>query len=253
MAKDLPYFKFYCSEWSDGDISLEDMNIQGLFINVCAYYWSNEGVLTLSKCKKKFKLVSDKDFNTLIESNIIKIDSNDNIIINFLNEQLQERDKQSLINKINGSKGGRPPQNKPKDNPIETETKPNGYISLTETITETEPKQKAIREEEKREEEKREEIHTLRLFVSDNFPNVSKMKTQLTNENCIDLIKRFDKKLIHEKLLAMENTAQLTKKNLSVYLTLINWCSKEVKSPTQQLPLNNIPFVPNQKKQYEAK
>lgn len=157
MAKDLPYFKFYCSEWSDGDISLEDMNIQGLFINVCAYYWSNEGVLTLSKCMKKFKLVPESDFKVLIKSNIIKVDNNDNIIINFLNEQLQERDRQSIINKINGSKGGRPPQNKPKNNQIETENKPNGFISLTETITETEPKQKAIREEKKRKEEIRKE------------------------------------------------------------------------------------------------
>ena len=157
MAKDLPYFKFYCSEWSDGDISLEDMNLQGLFINICAYYWSNEGVLTLSKCMKKFKLVPESDFKILIESLIIKIDSSDNIIINFLNEQLQERDKQSIINKINGSKGGRPPQNKPKENQKETENKPNGYNSLTETITETEAKQKAIREEEKRREKKREE------------------------------------------------------------------------------------------------
>jgi len=153
MAKDLPYFKFYCSEWSDGDISLEDMQIQGLFVNICSYYWSNEGVLTLSKCKKKFKLVDEKDFNTLIESKIIKIDSNDNIIINFLNEQLQERDNKSIINKLNGAKGGRPTQNKPKENQTETETKPNGYFSLTET----EPKQKAIREEEKREDKKRKE------------------------------------------------------------------------------------------------
>jgi hypothetical protein len=248
MAKDLPYFKFYCSEWSDGDISLEDMNIQGLFINVCAYYWSNEGVLTLSKCKKKFKLVPESDFKVLIESNIIKVDSNDNIVINFLNEQLQERDRQSVINKINGSKGGRPSQNKPKDNQTETEEKPNGFVSLTEPITETEPKQKAIIEEEKREEEKREEnIHPLRLFVSDNFPNVSKMKTQLTNENCIELIERFKKPLIHEKLLAMENTAQLTKKNLSVYLTLINWCSKEIKT-TPLLQTDKPVHTPNPKK-----
>ena len=33
MAKDLPYFKFFCSEWNDGDITLEDFNLQGLFIN----------------------------------------------------------------------------------------------------------------------------------------------------------------------------------------------------------------------------
>lgn len=92
-----------------------------------------------------------------------------------------------------------------------------------------------------------ENIHPLRLFVFDNFTNVSKMKTQLTNENCIELIERFKKPLIHEKLLAMENTAQLTKKNLSVYLTLINWCSKENKT-TPLLQTDKPVHTPNPKK-----
>jgi hypothetical protein len=153
MAKDLPYFKFYCSEWSDGDINLEDMSIQGLFINICAYYWSNECNLTLTKCKKKFKLVSDKDFDTLIESNIIKIDNNDNLIINFLNEQLQERNNKSVTNTENGLKGGRPRKNKPNKNQEETEQKPNGYFLESET----KPKQKAIREEEIREDDIRKD------------------------------------------------------------------------------------------------
>ena len=42
MAKDLPYFKFFCSEWNDGDITLESYEAQGVFINICSYYWSNE-------------------------------------------------------------------------------------------------------------------------------------------------------------------------------------------------------------------
>ena len=55
MAKDLPYFKFFCSEWNDGDITLEDYETQGLFINICSYYWSNECDITFTKLKKKFK------------------------------------------------------------------------------------------------------------------------------------------------------------------------------------------------------
>jgi len=93
------------------------------------------------------------------------------------------------------------------------------------------------------------EIHPLRLYVSQNFTNVSKLKTQLTNKQCIDLLKEFGNKLIDEKLKAMENTAQLTKKNLSVYLTLVNWCSKETKStlPTQQTNVS----PPSQYKKHE--
>ena len=63
MAKDLPYFKFFCSEWSDGDITLEDFETQGLFINICAYYWSNECIVSLDKVNKKFKLCSEKCFD----------------------------------------------------------------------------------------------------------------------------------------------------------------------------------------------
>ena len=55
MAKDLPYFKFFCSEWNDGDITLEDYEIQGLFINICSYYWSSGCEVSLQKVKKRFR------------------------------------------------------------------------------------------------------------------------------------------------------------------------------------------------------
>jgi len=144
MAKELPYFKFFVSEWSDGDITLEDMEVQGLFINLCAYYWSNECNLTLTKAKKRFRNVSELGFENLIENKIISV-KNDVIKINFLNEQRKDRGAKSLINRQNGSKGGRPKKN------------PSGFNSLTENITETKAKQKAIREDKKREDKKRED------------------------------------------------------------------------------------------------
>lgn len=90
MAKDLPYFKFFCSEWNDGDITLESYENQGLFINICSYYWSNECDVSLGKLLKKFKGF-DKIINELIEENLIKVDDDNNIIISFLDEQRQER------------------------------------------------------------------------------------------------------------------------------------------------------------------
>ena len=59
MAKDLPYFKFFCSEWSDGDITLESYEAQGLFINICSYYWSNECDVNYKKLLKKFRGYED--------------------------------------------------------------------------------------------------------------------------------------------------------------------------------------------------
>ena len=102
MAKDLPYFKFFCSEWSDGDITLEELKVQGLFINLCAYYWSNECNITLTKARKKFRFCKDDSFDLLIESEIIKVEK-DVIIINFLDEQKKENHLKSLIKQ----KGGR--------------------------------------------------------------------------------------------------------------------------------------------------
>lgn len=55
MARDLPYFKFYVSEWNDGSITLEDFHTQGLFINICSFYWSRECVVTKEQLYKKFK------------------------------------------------------------------------------------------------------------------------------------------------------------------------------------------------------
>ena len=100
MAKDLPYFKFFCSEWSDGDITLENYEIQGLFINICSYYWSNNCELELSKLNKRFK--NDFNIETLIENNIIKINGSF-ISISFLDKQLIEREQQSALK----SKGGK--------------------------------------------------------------------------------------------------------------------------------------------------
>ena len=141
MAKELPYFKFFVSEWADGDITLEEFDTQGLFINLCAYYWSNDCSITLTKAKKKFKHCRPECFNELIDSGIIKLES-DLIVINFLVDQLLEREAKSIQNSINGKKGGRPKKRS------KTEKKPNGFNSLSETKA----KQKPLREEKRRKE-----------------------------------------------------------------------------------------------------
>lgn len=69
--------------------------------------------------------------------------------------------------------------------------------------------------------------HALAIFVKDNLPNVSKLKNQLTDEQCEKLVKEFNKTTIKKTLEAMENRSDLTKKYRSVYLTLNNWLSRE--------------------------
>ena len=106
MAKALPYFKFYCSEWSDGDITLEDMKTQGLFINICSYYWSQECNISFEKLLKRFKTYK-KQIENLKKAKII-FSENDNLVIKFLDKQWSEREAVKLRNQQNGKAGGRP-------------------------------------------------------------------------------------------------------------------------------------------------
>lgn len=93
MAKDLPYFKFYVSEWNDGTITLEDYHTQGLFINICSFYWSRECNVTIQQLYKRFKEVEIID--NLISLEIIKLD-NDNVVIEFLDDYLEEKTVKSI-------------------------------------------------------------------------------------------------------------------------------------------------------------
>lgn len=86
MSRELPYFKFFASEWLNGDITLEDYELQGIFVNLCAYYWHKDGVLTLVQSEKKFK--TDRIIE-LLEIGVVKI-TDDNLTIDFLDEQLSE-------------------------------------------------------------------------------------------------------------------------------------------------------------------
>ena len=91
MAKRMPYFKFFCSEWNDGDIVFEDYETQGVFINICSLYWSRECNLTKRALERKFPN-NLNNILTLQNENILVIDSEDLVIIRFLDQQAKEKD-----------------------------------------------------------------------------------------------------------------------------------------------------------------
>lgn len=123
MAKELPYFKFYTGEWLNGDITIETFEAQGLFINLCACYWSKQGDFTKSKALKRFRGFEEV-FKDLETEGFITVNKNDKITIKFLDEQMKERTVASKSASINGSKGGRPK----KETTVEPILKPSKTI-----------------------------------------------------------------------------------------------------------------------------
>ena len=120
MAKELPYFQFEPAEYLTKDVSFCSLAAQGLFINLCAYYWQRECSLTKDQILRRLNY--PKELNELITEGIIDLEG-ENIIIKFLDVQYDNATTKSRVNSENGAKGGRP--KKPKQNPKETETKAN--------------------------------------------------------------------------------------------------------------------------------
>lgn len=121
MATELPFYKFEVLAYLTGDICLESWELQGIFNNICAFYWSKNCEVSFKVLNKKYE-GSQHLIQELIDLDILKVDG-DYLSINFLNEQWASKETQKIVNTINGKKGGRPR----KENPIETEKKPNGF------------------------------------------------------------------------------------------------------------------------------
>jgi hypothetical protein len=105
MAKELPYFKYFPAEWMKGDITLCSMSAQGLFINICTFYWMKDCNMSLTSVQQRFAQCST-ELKELFDCDVLKVDESDNIIIEFLDEQMNEfdeiREKRSRAGKKSG-------------------------------------------------------------------------------------------------------------------------------------------------------
>lgn len=110
MAKELPYFKFYLNDWLTGNITIQDMATQGVFVNVCVLFWSRDCDLTYQNCLERFKKKDRKLLENLVKSGIIKIE-NEKISIVFLEKQLENQNILAEKNKKNIEKRYSTPAN----------------------------------------------------------------------------------------------------------------------------------------------
>lgn len=206
MAKGLPYFKFYSSEWSDGDITLLSYKIQGVFINICSYYWSRECNLEYKKFQKRFKN-SKSEIKTLLDDEILFIE-NGYLRISFLDQQWHDRGAIIEKNRANGAKGGRP-----KKNPNETQTKPNGLFLAN-------PNESHI------DKTREEEITQPSVLTFKHFWNIYDKKTSRAKaEKKYDKIKEADRQIIKDTLPGyIESTPDKKfRKDVCTYLNNESW------------------------------
>ena len=103
MAKELPYFKFEPSEWLEGEIQICSDKTIVCFINLCSGYWLKLGCISYAFALQKYCLRDENVLKELIENNIIHIDG-ENIIINFLDKQLNEFQKTSEARRKSANK-----------------------------------------------------------------------------------------------------------------------------------------------------
>lgn len=98
---------------------------------------------------------------------------------------------------------------------------------------ENEPPPKEEKRSRRDDEEKSAQArHPLQVYIENNFKNVSKIKDQLTFQECERLVSEFDKRKIAATLLSMENKKDLTKKYVSVNLTLRKWLAMDFNNTT---------------------
>ena len=109
MAKELPYFRFYPSEWLEGDITDENEKTQGLFMQICAYYWKKDCKMDLVFVEKRIirgKALLKRCLDELIKSKILKVDDNKTISITFLDEQYNSLSERHEKYAESGRRGG---------------------------------------------------------------------------------------------------------------------------------------------------
>jgi len=158
MAKELPYFQFEPAEYLTKDVSFCSLSAQGLFINICAYYWQRECQLTKTQLFKRLKY--EDELNELISEGVIDVDG-EKITIKFLLDQYQVIKEKANDSSLKGKIGNLKRWNKGAYDKYKS-----GELSLTKALEIAKSsggdslaiaKTSHIREDKIKEEERREE------------------------------------------------------------------------------------------------
>ena len=187
MATELPFYKFEVLPYFTGDICLERWELQGIFCNICAFYWSKNCNVSFTVLSKRYPTSEDL-IRELIDLDILKTDG-EYLSINFLNEQWASKETQKIVNSINGKKGGRPK----KENQNETEKKPNGFNFDKRSDNQNESHIDKIIIDNNRKEEESKLIDEILLFFGYSGINHKKQQSLVMGfVHSLDHHERFD-------------------------------------------------------------
>ena len=91
MSEELPYFKFFPSQWIGGD--------KGAFIDAVCHYWNKDCSMTYNKLARR---IGQKSLDILIDEELLQKKGHQ-IKIKFLDKQYKER-KQQYIKRVEAAK-----------------------------------------------------------------------------------------------------------------------------------------------------
>lgn len=209
MAKELPYFQFEPAEYLTKDISFCSLSAQGLFINICSFYWQRQCDLSKEQFLRRFNYLSE--FEELLKEGVIDIE-NEKIKIKFLDNQYLKATEKSSVNSSNGAKGGRPKKLK------ETEIKPNGNPTESET--------KGIIEEEIKQDKPREKENNNSIFYTDLLNSQSWLETvAMQNQPKFNLVQIKKKLLEFKNDLDLKFDIKVNKQDFTSHF--INWLNQQ--------------------------
>ena len=198
MSKELPYFRFTSFEWLNDDISLEDYETKGVFIDICAYYWFKDCSITKAMLEKRFSNAISV-IKRLFDSGIIKFKNGDDYIdISFLNKQFDQLSELRRARQDAGSKGGKQKASKAK-------------ILL---------QQKSSYKDKDKDKDKTEKDHLLKHQHLEFI--------LLTDEELNKLIKQFGEQSTKERIARLNDyVGSKGVKYKSHYHTILNWARKD--------------------------
>jgi hypothetical protein len=233
-----PAFQFYPSDWlTDPALRMCALETRGAWIDIlCLMFLSDEpgylkiqGVPICSENLKKMLGLSKKNFDLVFYElrryNILKIDD----FGVYYSKRMVEDERIRNLRRESGSLGGNPALKRKVRN-LDNQTSKQNPTPSSSYIS-------SINIEDKKNIEKKE-LHLLERYVNQNCPQVTKLKFQLTPEQCDKLIENYTQIQIEETLLQMENHKNLTTKYTSVYLTLNNWLRRKKNESTPNTIIN---------------